>query len=171
VDGHNTAQAIATLVNTWHNYEPEVPFEYSFLDEKFGQLYKTEQHEGSLFTIFSGIAIFIACLGLLGLSAFTITQRMKEIGVRKVLGASVPQIVKELSKDFVRLVLVAAIIAFPIAWYAMNQWLRDFASRINISWWVFVSAGAVALVIAFATISFQAIKAALRNPVKSLRSE
>jgi len=171
VDGHNTASAISALMNTWHNYEPEVPFEYNFLDEKFGQLYKSEQYEGGLFTIFSGIAIFIACLGLLGLSAFTITQRMKEIGVRKVLGATVPQIVKELSKDFVRLVVIAAVIAFPIAWYVMNQWLRDFASRITISWWVFVAAGVVALIIAFATISFQSIKAALMNPVKSLRSE
>jgi putative ABC transport system permease protein len=171
VDGHNAASAIATLANAWHNYEPETPFDYTFLDEKFGQLYQSEQHQGSMFTIFSGIAIFIACLGLLGLSAFTITQRMKEIGVRKVLGASVPQIVKELSKDFVKLVVIAAVIAFPIAWYAMNQWLRDFASRINISWWVFVAAGVVALIIAFATISFQSIKAALANPVKSLRSE
>ena len=171
VDGHNAASAIATLMNTWHNYEPETPFDYTFLDEKFGQLYQSEQHQGIMFTIFSGIAIFIACLGLLGLSAFTITQRMKEIGVRKVLGATVPQIVKELSKDFVRLVIVAAVIAFPIAWYAMNRWLRDFASRITISWWIFVASGLVALIIAFATISFQSIKAALANPVKSLRSE
>jgi putative ABC transport system permease protein len=124
-----------------------------------------------LFTIFSCIAIFIACLGLFGLSAFTITQRVKEIGVRKVLGASVPQIVIELSKDFLKLVLIATIIAFPIAWYSMSKWLLDFAFRINISWWMFLIAGVIALLIAFATISFQSIKAALANPVKSLRSE
>src|SRR6185437_1349721 len=146
-------------------------FEFTFLDEKFDQLYKSEQQQGSLFTIFSCIAIFIACLGLFGLSAFTITQRVKEIGIRKVLGASIPQIVTELSKDFLKLVIIAAIIAFPVAWYAMSKWLLDFAFRISIGWWIFVLAGIIALIIAFATISFQSIKAALANPVKSLRSE
>jgi len=163
--------AINTLRDTWHTYLPETPFEFTFLDEKFDQLYKSEQQQGSLFTIFSCIAIFIACLGLFGLSAFTITQRVKEIGIRKVLGASIPQIVTELSKDFLKLVLIAAIIAFPVAWYAMSKWLLDFAFRISIGWWIFVLAGIIALIIAFATISFQSIKAALANPVKSLRSE
>jgi putative ABC transport system permease protein len=171
IDGHDVRSAINTLQDTWHKYLPETPFDFTFLDEKFDQLYRSEQQQGSLFTIFSCIAIFIACLGLFGLSAFIITQRVKEIGVRKVLGASVLQIVAELSKDFLKLVLIATVIAFPIAWYAMNKWLLDFAFRINISWWIFVIAGIIALLIAFATISFQSIKAALANPVKSLRSE
>ncbi len=171
IDGNNIQSAIATIEDTWHKYLPNVPFDYTFLDEKFQKLYNSEQQQGSLFTIFSCIAIFIACLGLFGLSAFTITQRVKEIGVRKVLGASVPQIVVELSKDFLMLVLFAAIIALPIAWYSMHRWLLDFAFRISISWWIFVLAGVMALIIAFVTISFQSIKAALANPVKSLRSE
>ena len=171
IDGSNVQAAMNTIQQTWKNYLPDVPFESTFLDEKFDQLYHTEQQQGSLFTIFSCIAIFIACLGLFGLSAFTISQRVKEIGVRKVLGASVPQIVTELSKDFLKLVLIAAIIALPLSWYFMSQWLHDFASRINISVWVLLMAGVAAVVIAFATISFQSIKAALANPVKSLRSE
>jgi putative ABC transport system permease protein len=164
IGGNNIPATIAAIGSTWHRYLPDIPFDYSFLDQKFQQLYNTEQQQGSLFTIFSCIAIFIACLGLFGLSAFTITQRVKEIGVRKVLGASV-------SKDFMKLVLVAAVFAFPIAWYLMNKWLLDFASRISISWWIFVFAGIIALIIAFVTISFQSIKAANANPVKSLRSE
>ncbi len=171
IDGHNSRAAIQTIQDTWHKYLPETPFDFTFLDEKFGQLYNSEQQQGSLFTIFSCIAIFIACLGLFGLSAFTITQRIKEIGVRKVLGASVPQIVRELSKDFLLLVLIASVIALPIAWYSMHQWLLDFAFRISIAWWVLVMAGVLAVIIAFVTISFQSIKAALMNPVKSLRSE
>ena len=171
IGGNNIPATIAAIGATWHRYLPDVPFDYGFLDQKFQQLYNSEQEQGSLFTIFSCIAIFIACLGLFGLSAFTITQRVKEIGVRKVLGASVSQIVAELSKSFLILVLIATVIAFPVAWYLMHKWLLDFAFRINIAWWVFVLAGIVALIIAFATISFQSIKAANANPVKSLRSE
>ena len=172
IDGRNPRAAIAAIQDTWHKYLPESPFEYTFLDEKFGQLYNSEQQQGSLFTIFSCIAIFIACLGLFGLSAFTITQRIKEIGVRKVLGASVPQIVRELSKDFLVLVIISAFIALPFAYYGMKTWfLGGFAFHINISLWVLLMAGVLALVIAFVTISFQSIKAALMNPVKSLRSE
>jgi putative ABC transport system permease protein len=171
ISGNNVQSAISTIQTTWQKYLPETPFDFTFLDEKFDQLYRSEQQQGALFTIFSCIAIFIACLGLFGLSAFTITQRVKEIGVRKVLGASIPQIVIELSKDFLKLVLIATVIAFPIAWYSMSKWLLDFAFRINISWWIFLIAGIIALLIAFATISFQSIKAALANPVKSLRSE
>jgi putative ABC transport system permease protein len=171
VDGRNVQPAIDAIKRTWHSYLPDVPFDFTFLDEKFDQLYRSEQQQSSLFTIFSCIAIFIACLGLFGLSAFTITQRVKEIGVRKVLGASVPQIVSELSKDFLKLVLVAALFAFPIAWWAMRNWLQGFAFHIGIAWWIFIMAGIIALIIAFATISFQSIKAALANPVKSLRSE
>ncbi|MDN3583336.1 ABC transporter permease [Mucilaginibacter flavus] len=171
INGDHVQQAIASLEQTWKKYKSETPFEYTFLDEKFQRLYDSEQQQGTLFTIFSFIAIFIACLGLFGLSAFTITQRVKEIGVRKVLGASIPQIVSELSKDFLKLVFIASIIALPIAWYSMSKWLLDFAFRINIQWWVFVMAGIIAVVIAFVTISFQSIKAATANPVKSLRSE
>lgn len=171
ISGTNPQAAISVVEATWHKYLPETPFDYTFLDERFGKLYQSEQQQSSLFTIFSFIAIFIACLGLFGLSAFTITQRVKEIGVRKVLGASVPQIVGELSRDFLKLVVLAAIIALPVAWYAMNKWLLDFEFRISISWWVLAMAGVVALIVAFVTISFQSVKAALANPVKSLRSE
>ena len=134
-------------------------------------MYKSEQKQGDIFTVFAFIAILIACLGLFGLSAFTITQRVKEIGVRKVLGASTGSIVSLLSKDFLKLVGIAAVIAFPVAWYAMHTWLQDFAYRINMPWWIFILAGIIAAIVALATISFQAVKAALSNPVKSLRSE
>ena len=124
-----------------------------------------------MFTIFSGIAIFIACLGLFGLAAFATSQRVKEIGVRKVLGASVGNIVTLISKDFLWLVLIAAVIAVPVAWYAMSTWLEDFAYRINLPWWMFALAGFIALLVALGTVSFQAVRAAVANPVKSLRSE
>ena len=171
LSGNNVQSSLAYLEKTWNKFLPETPYQYTFLDENFDALYQSEQRQGTIFTVFACIAIFIACLGLFGLSAFTITQRVKEIGVRKVLGASVSTIVALLSKDFLLLVLIAAIIAFPIAWYAMSNWLKDFAYRINIAWWVFVMAAIVALVIALFTVGFQAIKAALANPVKSLRTE
>ena len=162
---------MTTIQNTWRQYLPNNPFEYSFIDDKFQKLYTSEQQQESFVTIFSFIAIFIACLGLFGLSSFTISQRIKEIGVRKVLGASVPQIVTELSKDFLKLVLIASILALAGAWYAMDKWLQGFAYRVSIGWVIFILAPLVALIIAFATISFQSVKAALMNPVKSLRSE
>ena len=124
-----------------------------------------------MFAIFAGFAIFIACLGLLGLSLFATAQRTKEIGVRKVLGASVINIVALLSKDFIKLVVIAFVIASPVAWFIMHNWLRDFAYRIEISWWIFLGAGLLAVLIALGTISFQAVKAAIANPVKSLRTE
>ncbi len=171
VDGHNAQSAISTIADTWHKYLPDIPFDYTFLDARFQKLYDAEQQESQLFTIFSCLAIFIACLGLFGLSAFTISQRIKEIGIRKVLGANVPQIVIELSRSFMVLVIISAVIALPVAGIMMHKWLQDFASRIDLSWWVFVLAGIAAFVIAFVTISFQAVKAASANPVKSLRSE
>ncbi|MEJ7678075.1 MAG: FtsX-like permease family protein [Segetibacter sp.] len=171
ISGNNIPAALSHIENTWKKFLPETPYDYSFLDERFSDLYKAEQQQGRIFTIFSCIAIFIACLGLFGLSAFTITQRIKEIGIRKVLGASVGNIVQLISKDFLLLVLIAAVIAFPVAWYAMHNWLEDFAYRINIPWWLFIAAGILAALIAFATISIQAIKAAVANPVKSLRTE
>ncbi len=171
VAGNNIPSALASVEKIWKKYLPEIPYQYSFLDEKFTELYQSEQRQGIIFTVFACIAIFIACLGLFGLSAFAITQRVKEIGVRKVLGANVSSIVGLLSKDFLKLVLIAAIIAFPVAWYAMTHWLEDFAYRINIRWWVFLLSAVLALFVALATVSFQAIKAALANPVKSLRME
>jgi putative ABC transport system permease protein len=171
VTGKNMPATIAHLEKVYKNFLPETPFQYNFLDERFQRLYESELRQGNIFAVFAGIAIFIACLGLFGLSAFAITQRMKEIGVRKVLGASVNSIVQLLSKDFLKLVAVAAFIAFPVAWYIMHNWLEGFAYRVTIAWWIFVLAGAIASFIAVLTISIQAIRAALSNPVKSLRSE
>src|SRR3569833_656356 len=172
VNGNNIQSAINTIKDKWQQYVPNVPFDYTFLDDRFQKLYDAEQQESKLFTIFSCLAIFIACLGLFGLSAFTISQRVKEIGIRKVLGANIPQIVMELSRSFMILVIVSAVIALPTAWWLMHKWLQtNFAFRISISGWVLLAAGIVALIIAFATISFQAVKAASVNPVKSLRSE
>jgi putative ABC transport system permease protein len=165
------SDALSHVSNTWKKFLPEVPFEYTFLDERFEQLYESEQRQQTIFTSFAFIAIFIACLGLFGLSAFTISQRVKEIGIRKVLGADVTNIVGLLSKDFLKLVGIAALIAFPIAWFAMHKWLEDFAYRIDIPWWIFLLAGIAAALVAFITISFQAIKAATANPVKNLRTE
>lgn len=171
VSGNNITSALAYIEQTWKQFLPESPFTYTFLDDRFEDLYRAEQQQGTLFTIFAGIAIVIACLGLFGLSAFAINQRIKEIGIRKVIGASVPSIVTLLSKDFLKLVAIATVISFPIAWYAMNSWLQDFAYRSTIPWWIFLGAGIIAVLIALGTISFQAIKAATANPVKSLRSE
>ena len=171
ISGNNMATTLAAVEKAWKKYLPEIPYQYTFLEENFNRLYESEQKQGAIFTIFSCIAIFIACLGLFGLSAFAITQRLKEIGVRIVLGAKMNSIVTLLSKDFLRLVLIASVIAFPVAWYAMTRWLQDFAYRINIQWWVFILSAVVALIVALGTVSFHAIKAALTNPVQSLRSE
>lgn len=169
--GNNISASLASVENVWKKYLPEFPYQYTFLDENFNKMYQSEQRQETIFTVFACIAIFIACLGLFGLSAFEITQRVKEIGVRKVLGAKVSSIVTLLSKDFLKLVLVATIIAFPIAWYSMSHWLRGFAYRVPIHWWVFVLSAILALIVALVTVSFQSIKAAVANPVKSLRSE
>jgi putative ABC transport system permease protein len=168
---NNYAGAIQKAEKAWIKLFPAVPFEYSFLDQDFQRNYEKEQITSGIVTYFTIIAIVIACLGLFGLSAFSAEQRIKEIGVRKVLGASVSNITMLLSKDFISLVCIAILIASPIAWWAMNKWLQGFAYRVNISWWVFMLAGLLALLIALATVSFQAIKAAIANPVKSLRSE
>ncbi len=171
VNTRNLASTIAAIKTKYLQFFPGNIFDYTFLDEKFNAQYKNDKLFGKAFSIFSCFAVFIACLGLLGLSLFTTVQRIKEIGVRKVLGASVGNIVVLLSRDFIKLVLIAFIIASPLAWYVMHEWLKDFAFRINIEWWVFLLAGMLALTIALATISFQAVKAALANPVKSLRTE
>lgn len=171
IDGKNLSGELASIEKFWRHYLPEVPFEYNFLNDNFNKLYVSEERQGDLFTLFACIAICIACLGLLGLSAFAITQRIKEIGIRKVLGASVSNIVVLLSKDFLLLVIIASLISFPVAWYAMHQWLANYAYRINISSWIFILAGLIAAIIAILTVSFQAIRAAIANPVKSLRTE
>jgi putative ABC transport system permease protein len=171
VDTRDLPATIAAIKKAYDAFFPGNLFDYSFLDERFNAQYANERLFGKVFAIFSGFAIFIACLGLLGLSLFATAQRTKEIGVRKVLGASVSNIVMLLSKDFIKLVMIAFVIASPVAWYIMNNWLRDFAYRINISWWIFAAAGLLAVIIALGTISFQAVKAAIANPVKSLRTE
>ncbi|SFQ10691.1 ABC transporter permease [Parafilimonas terrae] len=169
--GKDVPAAIAAAQKEWKKYNANYPFKYSFLDDNFNRLYAAEQRTGLLFNIFAGIAIFISCLGLFGLAAYTAQVRTKEIGVRKVLGASVGSVIQLLARDFIKLVIVAIVIATPVAWYAMDKWLQDFAYKINIGWSVFAVAGLLAVIIAIITISFQSIKAALANPVKSLRTE
>jgi putative ABC transport system permease protein len=150
---------------------PGYAFEYHFIDDDFDQIFKTETLTGMLAGVFSSLAIFISCLGLFGLAAYTAERRIKEIGIRKVLGASVSGLAALLSKDFLRLVIISCFIAFPLGFWFVSKWLQGYQYRINIDWWVFAAAGISALIIALATVSFQAIKAALMNPVKSLRSE
>ncbi|MBO0948231.1 ABC transporter permease [Fibrella forsythiae] len=162
---------LASLTNQWNAFKPEVPFSYTFLDESLMQTYLAEQKTGRVLGLFSGLTIFVACLGLFGLAMFTAEQRRKEIGVRKVLGATVASVVGLLSKDVLKPVLVAIAFASPIAWWAMNNWLADFAYKIDIQWWVFALAGTLAVAVALLTVSFQSVKAALMDPVKSLRSE
>ncbi|HYJ65025.1 MAG TPA: ABC transporter permease [Parafilimonas sp.] len=162
---------LSSIQKTWRSYTPMRPFNYSFLDDEYDAMYRTEQKLGALMSLFCGIAILITCLGLLGLMTFIVVHRTKEIGIRKILGASVVSITAMLSKDFLKLVVIAIIIASPVAWYFMNNWLQDFAYRINIGWYIFLITGVAALLIAFITISFQSIKAAVANPVKSLRTD
>jgi putative ABC transport system permease protein len=162
---------VARVGQAWQKLVPQRPFEYFFLDEQFDRQYRAEERFGKLFLYFSSLAIFIACLGLLGLISYITLQRTKEIGVRKVLGASTGNIVLLLSRDFLWLVGVALVIAVPVSWYAMSRWLENFAYHTQVGWWVFALSGTIALLIALLTISFQAVKAALANPVTSLRSE
>ena len=171
VEPGETNNVLGKLESKWKSFAPATPFDYSFLDEEFNALYRSDKRMGAVFGLFTMLSIFVACLGLFGLVTFTAERRTKEIGIRKVLGASVHGVVRLLSKDFLKLVFIAALIAFPLAWWAMNKWLEDFVYRININWMVFVAAGVVVLLIAFITVSFKAIKAAIANPVKSLRSE
>jgi putative ABC transport system permease protein len=167
----NIVNTIDHVQNVWNRFSADYPIEYRFLDESFEQMYKSEDKLKSLLWIFAAITVFVACLGLFGLAAYAAERRKKEIGIRKVLGASVEGIVLLLSKEFVKLVVVALLIASPLAWYAMKGWLEDFAYRIELEWWIFAIAGVLAIVIALFTISFQSVKAALMNPVKSIRSE
>jgi putative ABC transport system permease protein len=164
-------KALDWIADSWKKNFPGALLEYSFMDKKLNDQYVAENRFSKFFLYFSMLSLIIACLGLFGLTTFTVRQRVKEIGIRKVLGASVSGITAMLSTDFLKLIFISAIIAVPIAWYIMNKWLQDFAYRITISWWVFVVAGLAALLIALITISFQSIKAAIANPVKSLRTE
>jgi putative ABC transport system permease protein len=163
--------SISGIENKWRSFVKDRPFHYNFFDQTLAQQYLAELTTQKIFTVFSSLAIFIACIGLLGLVAYTTQQRTREISIRKVLGASSAGIVNMLSKDFLKLVLLASLIGLPVAWWGMHKWLEDFAYRVNISWWVFVVAAVVAMLIALITISLQSLKAALLNPVKNLRSE
>jgi putative ABC transport system permease protein len=166
---HNLPTLMSQIEKTWKTIAPNEHFDYSFMDADFDALYRTEQRMGQLFILFTGLAIAIACLGLFGLAAYAAEQRNREIGIRKVLGASIAAIVTMLSKDFVRLVIISFIIAAPLAWLTMSKWLQGFAYRQDIQWWVMILAGIGAVVIAFATICLQSFRAAAANPVESLR--
>jgi putative ABC transport system permease protein len=168
---NDIAKTVASIEETWKRIVPKEPFHYYFLDEYFDRQYRAEERFGNLIFNFSVLAIIISCLGLLGLAAYSTLQRRREIGIRKVLGSSVSRIVNLLSKDFLKLVGLAFLIASPLAWLIMNSWLKDFAYRIDIEWWMFALAGVSAFFIALLTVSFHAIKAAIVNPVKSLRTE
>ena len=168
----NDIPTLIKLIKTqFKSLAPEMPFKYHFLDESFEDMYRTEQRVGKVALTFAMLTIFIACLGLFGLVTYISEQRTKEVGIRKVLGASIGNITVLLTIDFIKLVAIAMVIAAPLAWLLMNKWLQDFAYRISISWWIFAVAGFIALLIALLTVSYQAIKAAVANPVKSLRTE
>ncbi|GAA4295369.1 ABC transporter permease [Nibribacter koreensis] len=169
--GNDVTAGINHVKSVWNQFSPEYPIEYKFMDDNFAAMYKAEDKLKSLLWIFTGMAIFVGCLGLFGLAAYAAERRKKEIGIRKILGAETSSIVTLLAKDFLKLVLLAAVFAFPVAWYAMNVWLKDFAYRIDIPIWVFFVAGILACVVAFVTVSFQALKAATANPVKNLRMD
>lgn len=167
----DVSSTLASIENIWNKTAPGQAFNYSFMDESFNNTYDAEQRLGSIFMVFTILSILIACLGLFGLAAFNAEKRIKEVGIRKVMGASVSQISYKLSIDFLKLVIISIVIALPLGWFVMNRWLEDFSYRVEMGWWVFVSAILLALTIAIVTVSYQAIKAALANPVKSLRSE
>jgi putative ABC transport system permease protein len=171
INGGNMHSTIAEITALWKNISPAQPLRYTFMDERFASMYDDVQRMGRIFTSFAVLAIIIACLGLFALAAFMAEQRSKEIGIRKVLGASVQSITRLLSFDFVKLVVLSIIIASPIAWWAMTKWLQDFTYRAPISWWIFACAGIVSIGIALITVSFQSIKAAIANPIRALKSE
>ena len=170
-NANSTAQNLASVEKIFKQYNPAYPFEFHFIDEEYAQKFSDEKLIGRLVSLFALLTIFISCLGLFGLATYIAESRVKEIGVRKVLGASVASITLLLSKDFLKLVVVAILIASAIAWFLMNKWLKDYDYHINVSWWMFFAAGSLAIIIALITVGFQAIKAAIANPVKSLRTE
>jgi len=167
----NISNGVATIKNVYSNVAPVYPFDYTFLDQNFDKLYKTDLRQQTILTVFSVLAIFIACLGLFGLASYTATKRTKEIGVRKVLGSSTKNIVMLLSKDLLKPILIAIIIAIPVGYFVMNHWLQNFAYRTSLHWWIFIMAAFITIAIALLTVSLKAVKAAIANPVKSLRSE
>ncbi|HVW99417.1 MAG TPA: FtsX-like permease family protein, partial [Candidatus Babeliaceae bacterium] len=164
-------QALEATEKSWKKFFPQQPFDYTFLDEEFARLYYSDRKISSLIKLFACIAIFISSLGLFGLTVFITEQRTKEIGIRKILGSSIERIVILLVKDIVKMILIAIIIASPIAWFVMNKWLQDFAYKITIHWWIFLITGAFVILIALVTVSFHTVKAAVVNPVKSLHAE
>lgn len=169
--GDRLPEVIAAAEQAWTEQAPAFPFHYRFLDEQLDRLYQSETRQGRIFAFFAGIAIFIASLGMFGLAAYAASLRVKEIGIRKVVGATVSDIVILLSRDFLKLVVIAILLASPVAWYFMRDWLSEFAYHIDMEWWVFIVAGVLAISIATLTISFQSVRAALANPVESLRDE
>jgi putative ABC transport system permease protein len=168
---NNIPGLLASLKQQWNTYNTGEPFSYSFMDDLYNKTYSAEQKTSRILNIFSALTILVACMGLFGLVTYTAEQRSKEIGIRKVLGASVTQVTGMLSKDFLKLVGIACIIAFPLSYWIMHQWLLDFAYRIRLNAWMFIGAGCIAMVIALCTVSVQSIRAALANPVKALRNE
>lgn len=171
LDEHNMLQALAFTEQTFRQFDASSPFDYHFVDQNFAAQYKAEQKQGQVLLGFTLLTIIIACMGLFGLITFTVGKRVKEIGIRKVLGAGIGNVVSLLTAGLMKVVFVSLLIAIPISWLVINKWLEDFAYRIQIKWWMFALAGIVSLLIALATLSFQAIKAAIANPVQSLRSE
>ena len=171
INGSMAKESLNYIESVWKKVCGGIPFEYQFLDDHFKEVYRADSQISTIVGALAILAIIISCLGLFGLASYAAEKRVKEVGIRKVLGASIQNIVFKLSKDFLKYVLIAALIALPLSWFAINKWLQDYAYRVNISWWVFLVAVVLALVIALATISFQAIKAAVANPVKSLRTE
>ncbi|MEO8406513.1 MAG: FtsX-like permease family protein, partial [Chitinophagaceae bacterium] len=167
----NPEDALAKIAAVMKKDNPAYPFQYRFVDDQFNQMFSSEMLVSRLSRVFAALAIIISCLGLFGLAAYTAERRIKEIGIRKVLGASVSGITTLLSKDFLQLVAIACLVAFPLAWWMMNDWLKSYEYRIQISWWIFLAAAVIAILIALVTVSFQAIKAAIANPIKSLRTE
>ena len=171
IRGPEVSKTLRFLEEKWRQFSPEHPFEYSFLDGDFGKLYRAEEQLGEIFAIFAGLAIFVACLGLFGLASFSAEQRTKEIGVRKILGATVAGLVLSLSKDFTKLIIIACVPAIPIAYFATRLWLQNFAYRASLSPELFVVAGLLALLVSWLTVSYHTVRAALSNPVESLRYE
>ncbi len=171
VSGAHLPQTLSFLESKWKEMVPYMPFDYHFLDEDYNRIYTAEQRLGTVMNLFSGIAIVLACLGLFGLSSYSAQQRVKEVGIRKVLGASLPQLAILLSMNFIRLTLVAVLIAYPLVWWSMKQWLQGFVYRTEMSWTIYVLAGLLVLAITGLTVSIQAVKTALLNPVKNLKAE
>ena len=171
INGSRAKEALGFIESVWKKVNPGIPYEYEFLDDHFKEVYRADSQIGTIVGVLAMLAIIISCLGLFGLASYAAEKRVKEVGIRKVLGASLQHIVFKLSKDFLKYVLIAALIALPLSWFAINKWLEDYAYRVDISWWIFLAAVVLAVVIALVTISFQAIKAAVANPVKSLRTE